>query len=232
MGEKIKALLKKPVFWIIIAAVSLFAIVRSRMSQSQPQEQGQAPAFQGGGGGGGYTGAPTGTSIEDQLTQQDIASAAERLREQTALFNLDLSQKQRMADLLGPVQQAWANTQEAIQNQLFSQAKVAKSQCPVGDAHVDPSTGQMYCRTPTGGGFRPFKQIGGIIQGVLQGVQNAAPGITQAYLGQQIGFYGASLRQQAGEGQSQRAVSTVTPIREQGSATRTSGMTSSYPEIA
>src|SRR6185369_2388826 len=115
MGEKLKELLKKPIFWIAIAGVALFAIIRSRASSARSADDGAAPApFMGGGGG---SGAPVsgGTSIQDQLAQQDLAGLQQQLAQQGALFNFDLQQKQRMADLMMPLQQAWEKTQEALQ---------------------------------------------------------------------------------------------------------------------
>lgn len=231
MGEKLKALLKKPVFWIAIGGVALFAIIRGRMqSQAQQSPSAVPQAFTGGGGGGGTdTGFQGGTNVQDQLAQQDIANQQERLRQGAALFNFDLQQKQKMADLFSPLQQAWEKTQEALQgNQTLLAGKIASqigathAQCAHGDAKIDPATGQLYCRTNESGGsiFQRIGQgINNVVSGAFQGAANAAPGIVQGYLGQQIGSYGSFLKQQTGQGQTQRQ-----PQQQAGARSDYSGM--------
>lgn len=217
MWEKAKELVKKPVFWIALAGVGLFIYIRSKAASAQPSPAaGPAPMFGGGGGGGTDTGVSGGTSIQDQLAQQDLAAEQQRLSQEGALFNFDLQQKQRMSDILAPLQTAWANLQEAgLQNitdiattgKLKSGKGVIPTSCQHGNVVLDPSTGLPTCRVPEGGGFKPFQQIGKIFQAGLQGVQQAVPGLVQGYLGQQVGFYnppGQSMAQQTGQGQSQR----------------------------
>lgn len=230
-GGKVKAFLKKPIVWIGIGTIALFFIVRARMSAggSSPAAS-PSPSF--GGGGGGFSGGGSGESgiasgIQAQLDQLDLQQAQQSLKNEQALFDLNLQEKKNKDDLLAPLQKAWADTQTALQDALLSQVKATKSQCAHGDAKIDPETGKLYCRTPEGGGNKPFKSIGDAVSGVIDDAAKAGREYADAWITSQTGI-------PTGGGASQRtgSKSTGSSRSEGGMSTNPSGTTGGWPDTS
>ncbi len=238
MGGKLKEFFKRPIVWIVIAGAGVAYLIYSRAQAAggAPAPSGGGMPYQGGGGGGGTTdtGAVTSNPIQDQIDQIGLQQAQETLRQSAALFNFNLQEKQNQAGIMDSVAQAWANLQSSgfknVQNiadtgQLKSGKGVIPTSCQHGDVVLDPMTGLPTCRTPEGGGFKPFQSVGSIFQGALQGVANIAPNIAQGWLAGVVGM--PQLAGSAGTGQSQRGGQAQggTARTEQGMNPAPSGMT-------
>jgi hypothetical protein len=224
MAEKMKGLLKKPIFWVAIAAVAIFAVWRGRASRAAGAPQGQAPAFAGGGGGfGGGAGAPVsgGQGIMDRLAELDLQSEQQKLSRQKFIDELAGKEETRRFNLLGPAEAARAALDVArstadtaterfnatITGKQEKQLEKTGLSCP-GNASLrlmpDGQGGFSWqCREKTSGGVPGY--ISRIVGGVLRGVQTASPDIgagasqaAAAYYTQRLVRSPGSKRQQGG----------------------------------
>ena len=189
---------------LIAAAVAVMVFLRARAAGAAAQPPPAPPqADTGGYGGGGMTvSAPTDQVASDyqtqlqnaQLTSQNIANQYQQqlLTQQQTQF--DFQQKQQ--NLLAPAYQQEQQSALAVQTHYNQAAANAQVSCP-GSASVrtDPSTGQLYCRQKTSGGFLgiPLGDIGRTIQNAIGGVEAAAPTLGYQFAQQAASYYTGQL---------------------------------------
>ncbi len=211
--DKLKELVKKPWFWIAIAVVAGFALLSQRRKAGASAAPSEAPgSFLGAPGSGGGAPVSGGPSIVDQLNQLDLDAMKQRMANEQIQFDFSQREEERRAGILGPLEALQGalegvklNTDIEQAGRLQQAGKNAKVQCPVGMHLVNTPEEGLHCQPLGGGGFKPFKQIGDILGGLLGGVAAAAPvigyGAANAYAGRQGVFKPRGAGQTTGQTQ-------------------------------
>lgn len=164
--EGVKGLLKKPWFWIVVAAViGLAVLTRGRRAAPAgiPHEE---PEMLRAGGDGLVGGLEQGQSALERLLERLEIGRATREEEldieqqKTALAaeRIEGSRIRFAGEYADYLRRGGAKRASKAERERFNRVK-----CPTGNARIDPTTGEVHCREKQGRGFFQGLSAGDIL---------------------------------------------------------------------
>lgn len=150
----VKEWLKKHWYWVAGGVVVLFLLLRARAGAAASRGI-PANAL------GDTSTAPVGVGSVIDSTGDALAAAQSRTAlAQEALNQQDIAQQSRLSTESGGLAEDILKYQRYVQDLLFKKASGTAThreakllKCPSGNFHIDPTTGEAYCRQEQSHGF-------------------------------------------------------------------------------